>query len=242
MALTFPVIAHPASVVAHDGGDPILNTWILWWSTQATPFTARWWSAPIFFPMANALALSEILVGLLPISAPVQWLTHSPLAAYNVTVLVSFPFCALATYALALELTGRRDAAFVAGLAFACAPYRMAQLSHVQMLSYYWRRWRSSASIGISERAVDARAVRCGLADAVAVQRLRDVSSVRAGRTLDAVVRARHSDVRRGAGRLGAGGAAMIPALLIYRNVHAYCTWFATSTQSRRLAPTSRTC
>ena len=36
------------------------------------------------------------------------------------------------------ELTARRDAAIVAGLAFAFAPYRMGQLSHLQMLAYYW--------------------------------------------------------------------------------------------------------
>src|SRR5262249_23461587 len=74
----------------------------------------------------------------LPITLVVQWLTHNPLAAYNVAFLLSFPLCGLAAYALALELTGRRDASLLAGLAFAFAPYRMGQLAHLQMLSYYW--------------------------------------------------------------------------------------------------------
>lgn len=138
VALAYPLLGGIGSLIAPDAGDPILNTWILWWSTQTVPLTASWWSAPIFHPMANAMALSEILLGLLPISWVVQTLTGNALAAYNVVFLLSFPLCGLAAYALALEVTGRRDAALIAGVAFACAPYRMAQLSHLQMLSYYW--------------------------------------------------------------------------------------------------------
>ena len=138
IALTYPLLTRFASAFPHDAGDPVLNTWILWWSTQRAPLTAAWWNAPMFFPTANAMALSEVLVGLLPITAVVQWLTSSPIAAYNVAFLLSFPLCGLAAYMLAEELTGRRDAAFAAGLAFAFAPYRMGQLAHLQMLSYYW--------------------------------------------------------------------------------------------------------
>ena len=137
-ALTYPLLGRMGSSIAHDAGDPLLNTWILWWSTQAVPFTAAWWNAPIFHPMANAMALSEVLVGLVPLSATVQLLTGNPLTAYNVVFLLSFPLCGLTAFALALALTGRRDAALVAGIAFAFAPYRMGQLSHLQMLSWYW--------------------------------------------------------------------------------------------------------
>jgi hypothetical protein len=138
VALTYPLIARLRSALPHDAGDPVLNMWILWWSSRRLPLTAGWWNAPMFYPMAGAFALSEVLIGLLPISLPVQWITHSPVAAYNAAFLVSFLLCALAAYALAVELTGRRDAAFLAGVAFAFAPYRMSQLAHVQMLSYYW--------------------------------------------------------------------------------------------------------
>src|SRR5262245_24850347 len=136
--MVYPVLRHLGSVVPHDLGDPILNTWLLWWSSKQWPLTAAWWNAPMFFPAPDVMALSELLIGLLPITVVVQWLTHNPLAAYNVAFLLSFPLCGLAAYALALELTGRRDASLLAGLAFAFAPYRMGQLAHLQMLSYYW--------------------------------------------------------------------------------------------------------
>src|SRR5262245_27670740 len=121
-----------------DAGDPALNTWLLWWSTRRVPLTAAWWNAPMFYPMADAMALSELLIGLLPITAPVQWLTGNPLLAYNAVFLSSFALSGLAAYGLAKELTHRRDAAVLAGLVFAFGPYRMNQLSHIQMLAYYW--------------------------------------------------------------------------------------------------------
>jgi hypothetical protein len=138
LALTFPLVTVWGSALPHDAGDPVLNTWILWWSTRAVPMSAAWWNAPMFFPMSGAMALSELLIGLLPITAPVQWLTGNPVAAYNTAFVLSFPLCALGAYALAHELTARRDVSIVAGVAFAFAPYRMGQLAHVQMLSYYW--------------------------------------------------------------------------------------------------------
>src|SRR3954470_7528358 len=147
LVLAAPLVRAFGSVIPHDAGDPVLNSWILWWSTRQVPFTAGWWDAPMFFPMRHALALSEVLLGLLPIAAPVQALTGNPRAAYNAAFLLSFPLSALAARALALDLvradrpsvgTTEQLAAFAAGLAFAFAPYRMGQLSHVQMLSCYW--------------------------------------------------------------------------------------------------------
>jgi hypothetical protein len=138
LAFARPLLAHLTSVVPHDAGDPVLNTWILWWSTERLPLTGAWWNAPMFYPTASVMAFSEVLIGLLPITAPVQWVSGNPLLAYNVAFLLSFPLCGLAAYALAFELTARRDASLIAGLAFAFAPYRMGQLSHLQMLSYYW--------------------------------------------------------------------------------------------------------
>lgn len=138
VGMTFPLIRVAGSAFPHDAGDPSLNTWLLWWSTEHVPLTARWWSAPMFYPMADAMALSELLIGLLPITAPVQWLTGNPLLAYNCAFLLSFVLSGLAAYWLALELTGRRAAAVLAGLAFAFGPYRMNQLSHIQMMAYFW--------------------------------------------------------------------------------------------------------
>ena len=39
VALTYPLILQMGSVLPNDAGDPALNTWILWWNTQAVPFS-----------------------------------------------------------------------------------------------------------------------------------------------------------------------------------------------------------
>ena len=132
--LTWPLATHLSSVLPHDLGDPVLNTWILWWNAHAVPLTARWWNAPMFWPAQGASALSEHLVGLTVVSTPIQWMGGSPVSAYNVVFLLSFPLSALAAHALGHTLTGRHDAAAIAGLAFGFNPYRIAQAPHLQVL------------------------------------------------------------------------------------------------------------
>ncbi len=136
--LAWPLVRDIAGVLPSDLGDPVLNTWILWHNATTLPFTNQWWSPPVFHPSPNVLAYSEHLFGLSLLSTPVYWLTGSPIVAYNVTFLLTFLLSGLATYLLVFELTSRRDAAWLAGLAFAFAPYRMDQLAHLQVLASYW--------------------------------------------------------------------------------------------------------
>src|SRR5213075_1628334 len=82
-AYTWPLVLHLTSAVAHDRGDPLLVTWLLWWSTHHVPLTVAWWNAPAFYPATGVFAFSENMLGLAPISAPIFALTHSPLAGYN---------------------------------------------------------------------------------------------------------------------------------------------------------------
>jgi F5/8 type C domain len=137
-AYTWPLVLHPASTVAHDRGDPLLVTWILWWSTHTVPLTTAWWNAPAFYPSTGAFAFSENLLGLAPISAPILALTKSPLLAYNASFLLSYVLSGLGAYLLGFVLTRRHDAAFVAAVAFAFAPYRLSHQHHLQLLSSYW--------------------------------------------------------------------------------------------------------
>ena len=137
IALTFPLITSLGGVLPNDPGDPALNTWILWWNAHAVPYTARWWNAPAFYPISGVLAFSENLLGLSLISTPLQWLGASPQSAYNVVFLLTFPLCAVGAYLLAMELTGREDAAFIAGLLFGFAPYRIAHMPQIQCLAAF---------------------------------------------------------------------------------------------------------
>ena len=137
VALTHPLILQLGSVLPHDAGDPALNTWILWWNTQAMPLTERWWNAPAFFPAPGVLSFSENLLGLSVISTPLFWLGADPQTAYNIVFLLTFPLSALGGYLLGYELTKRHDAAFIAGLLYGFAPYRIAHMPQIQALASF---------------------------------------------------------------------------------------------------------
>ena len=138
LAYTWPLPRHILHGVAHDAGDPILTAWILWWSTKAVPLTAAWWNAPMYYPATGTFAFSEHLLGEAPLAWPIIALTGNALFGNNVALIASYVLCGLGAHFLAYTLTRRHDAAFVAGVAYAFAPYRLAQAPHIQVLSSYW--------------------------------------------------------------------------------------------------------
>ena len=135
---TWPLGSHLFSRIPHDPGDPILNTYLLWWNARAVPFTETWWNPPFFFPMTGALALSEHLAGLSIVSSPIQWLGGSPILAYNVCLLASYALSAWFTCLLVYRLTGSLVGSVCAGLAYGFAPIRAGQIAHLQVLTSQW--------------------------------------------------------------------------------------------------------
>jgi hypothetical protein len=133
---TWPVAFHLTRKLPGDLGDPLLNTWILAW--DATHFGRGWWNANIFYPHPLALAYSEHLAAQAAQALPLYWATGNAILCYNVIFLSTFVLSGLGMFLLARELTGSREAAFVAGLAYAFAPYRVASLPHIQVLSSAW--------------------------------------------------------------------------------------------------------
>jgi len=132
------VLAHLASVIVHDSGDPLLTAALLQWNAWTLPLTPAWWQFPIFAPAPDALAFSEHLLGLSVLATPVEWLVRDPLVAANLVTLLTYPLCGVTMFLLVRRLTGSSAAAFLAGLAYAFAPYRAAQQPHLQMLSGFW--------------------------------------------------------------------------------------------------------
>lgn len=124
---------------AGDPGDPLLNSWILAWDTHA--LLARlpyFFNANIFFPYSLTLAYSETLLGDLPIAAPIIALTHNPLLAHNVLVLLSFIAGGWFMYFTVSRLTGSGWAGLVAGAIFAYQLERFAGFTHLQLLTTQW--------------------------------------------------------------------------------------------------------
>jgi hypothetical protein len=139
LVTTYPLWLHLADAVPGDIGDPLLNTWILAWDAHALLVTPlHFFDANIFYPLPNTLAYSEHLVSTAVLAMPLGLASSEPVVAYNLSLLLSFPLAGLGMYVLVLHWTHRRGAALLAGLAFAMAPYRLAAMAHLQLLTIEW--------------------------------------------------------------------------------------------------------
>lgn len=134
----WPLLAKFGTALPSDLGDPVLVTWIFWWNANAWPLTEAWWNAPMFHPMPGAFALAESLLGVAPLTTPLLWLGLSPIVVANIAFLLAWPLMGMGGYALGFALTRNRQAAMLAGLLLAFSPYRIAQLSHLQILLAFW--------------------------------------------------------------------------------------------------------
>lgn len=140
LVLVWPVPLYLSTHFMGDPfGDPLLNAWILGWDADRLRHGLYGlWQAPLYYPAPDTLAWSEHLLGIAVLTAPIYWLTGNIVVTYNIAVIGSIVLAGMGLYLLARELTGRRDAAWIAGLTFACLPYRVAQASHLQVLYAGW--------------------------------------------------------------------------------------------------------
>jgi hypothetical protein len=136
LALTWPLARGLTRDLPSDFGDPLLNTWILAW--DATHLGRGWWDANIYYPHPLALAYSEHLFAQALQILPVYAVTGNPVLCYNLLFLSTFVLSGLGMFLLVRELTSEATSALVGGLAFAFAPYRVASLPHLQVLSSAW--------------------------------------------------------------------------------------------------------
>jgi hypothetical protein len=129
-----------------DLGDPLFVCWVLLWTggqmlralTGDVGALADYWNGNIFYPAVHTVAFSEHLTPLTIQILPVLAATQNVVLGYNLLVFSTIVLSGLGMYLLVREITGRPLAAFVAGLAFAFAPYRVDQAPHLQVLSSQW--------------------------------------------------------------------------------------------------------
>jgi hypothetical protein len=146
LVATWPLVRGLGRDVAWDLGDPLLNMWILAWDAEQLlgilrgDFSrlATFFDGNIFYPAPLTLAYSEHLLPQAIQILPIYAFTRNPILCYNLLFLSTFILSGLGTYLFVRELTGKPAAAFLAGLLFAFAPYRLPQSSHVQVLSAQW--------------------------------------------------------------------------------------------------------
>lgn len=162
------------SLTSHLGalqgpGDPYLNLWILGWGLRAwtadpaSVLNGRVFDANIFYPAEGTLTYSDHFLLQALALAPVYAISQNAVLCYNLLVIGSIALSGLAMHALGKAVIGSTPAAFIAGLAWACWPYRTAHLLHAQLQALYFmplallalhrvvakRRWRDAMALGI---------------------------------------------------------------------------------------------
>lgn len=145
-ALTWPLLTVINHEIAADMGDPVFVCWVLLWTSgQIFAFLSgdagalsRYWHGNIFYPEPMTLAYSEHLTAQMVQALPFLAVTDNIVLVYNLLYLSTYVLCGLGMFLFVRDLTGKPLPAFIAGLAFAFAPYRTDQFSHLQVLSAQW--------------------------------------------------------------------------------------------------------
>lgn len=146
LALTWPLATQLTTHLGalEGAGDPFLNLWILgtgvkaWLAAPGAVLSGRVFDANIFYPAAGSLTFSDHLLLQSLVMAPLYALSGNLALCYNVLLIVSIAGSGLAMHALVKGVTASPPAALVAGLAWACWPYRSAHLLHLQLQSLYF--------------------------------------------------------------------------------------------------------
>lgn len=122
------------------GGDARVYLWNMWWVDKAltdlhtNPFETDF----IFYPLGIGLSLHTLGFSQGLLFIPLKALLGN-VAAANSILLLTFVASALGMYALARYLGASSLGAFLAGLAFAFCPYRLARLAgHYDLLGTEW--------------------------------------------------------------------------------------------------------
>src|SRR3954451_5896399 len=135
LLMHWPLPLHIGRDVPRDLGDPLPQAWQVAWDGHALAHQPLdFFQANVFLPLKNSLAFSDALVGYAPFgligSGP-----HAAVVRYDLLFLFAYALAFFGAYLLARELGLGRVGAFVAGAAFAYAPWRLEQDGHLHVLS-----------------------------------------------------------------------------------------------------------
>lgn len=135
VVMHWPLALNLGTDVPKDLADPLAQAWQPAWGGHALatqPF--EFFQSNQFWPARDSLAFSDALVGY----APAGLIGSGPEAAigrYGVLFLFAYALAFFGAYVLARELGLGPAAAAVAGVAFAFAPFRLAQDGHLHVIS-----------------------------------------------------------------------------------------------------------
>ncbi len=139
--MTWPLVLKMGNSMVGQMGDNIYFVWMIGWMKKAlfelhaNPFNV-WF---LNYPEGWNMAYTEITPAQLALAMPFSFL-GGPVFAYNMALLLTFVLSGLGMFLWVRRLTGRVDAALIAGTLFAFVPYRYAHflIGHLNLSGTQW--------------------------------------------------------------------------------------------------------
>ncbi|MEU4425119.1 hypothetical protein AB0F81_31240 [Actinoplanes sp. NPDC024001] len=133
--MTWPTLRYPLHTLPQDLADPARQAWQVAWAGHIlVTDPIRLWHSNAYYPVALSFGFGDSLLGY----APFAMIGDGPTAAvlrYNILFVAAHALLAIGAYALVRQLGARPIGAAVAGVAFAYAPWRLAQEGHLDVIS-----------------------------------------------------------------------------------------------------------
>lgn len=134
---TWPMVAQPYSV--SDMGDPLFSIWRLMWIQHEFPRNpSNLFNGNQMYPELRTLTFSDPVLAPSLLFAPLHALGLHRIVAYNIVFLSGWVFSGVTMFLFVRALTGRADAAWIAGAIFAIYPYRVEHLAHLELEMTIW--------------------------------------------------------------------------------------------------------
>jgi hypothetical protein len=130
----FP-LTHPTSFAITEG-DPALMCWTLQWVSHALVHDpTHLFAGNTFFPYQHAAVLSDSMLSLAVVNAPVRFFTANPWIGHNLLIFLAYYLSCVWGAWLARELTGSEIASVWAGVFWGFMFFRVHHIGHLQILS-----------------------------------------------------------------------------------------------------------
>jgi hypothetical protein len=135
IAHTWPLAAGPDRYSRNDNMDTQLNEWTMAWVAHAVVHDPlHLFDANIFYPEKHTLAFSENLVVQGVMAMPLYWAGVSPVAAFNVILMLGMALTGWATWYVLNKWTGCFSAGVVSGCLMAFNAMTLSRLVHIQAM------------------------------------------------------------------------------------------------------------
>lgn len=137
-AMTWPQARHLYTHV-HNSDDPLLSIWRLAWIGHSLPSDpTNVLNGNIFHPEPRTLGYSDAVLLQGVAMAPLLWAGLSPIAVYNVALLLSMALSAWAMWLYIARLTGNYPAALIAGIVYGFVPFRFDHFMHLELQATFF--------------------------------------------------------------------------------------------------------